>query len=97
MRELKMPHVSEWALHRYYNTGTRSMMLAGAGERLLGPRDRRPSFADPYAGSLYILMIIACGKLKTSILELPSNMISALHKLIRYPDGRFPAYAVEFG
>lgn len=32
-------------------------------------------------------MVIACGKLKTSILELPSNMISALHKLIRYPDG----------
>lgn len=33
-------------------------------------------------------MIVACGKLKTSILELPSNMISALHKIIRYPDGK---------
>lgn len=32
MRELKMHSISEWALHRYYNTGTRSMMLAGAGE-----------------------------------------------------------------
>lgn len=38
------------------------------------------------SGTLYILLIMACAKLKSYVTDLSSNMLSSLCKLIRYPD-----------
>lgn len=50
------------------------------------------------AGSVYLLIILACARIKTRLLKLSGTMISAMAKLIRRPDGQllFPLTLLGF-
>lgn len=75
-------------LNRYYSLGLKACMLAGAGMFCVCSKCSRLTLV--VLGSFYFLVLIAIGRLRTTLSMLTGSSTVELAKLLRFPDGKNP-------